>query len=117
MLGRILNWLMLPENKMPSSKSTEALGRQIALECLEEVRQRVAGRTGGMAMSEIRGYLRARAARTVRRQVNLAILQHPQACQAWAEAVTCRATERIVPLLMTELSTAESSPWKGRAAA
>ncbi len=85
----------------PTAK-IEALARQVAEGCVEDVTRLVAGRVEDMTLSEARGYVRARSAAIVRRHTRLAIVRHPQAAQAWTSGVVRAATERIIPQVLRQ---------------
>ena len=80
----------------PSSRRVDALSRQVADLSLESVCLLVGSRVESMTFSEARGYVRARAARIVRKQAWLAINRHPGGELAWIDAVARAATEADV---------------------
>jgi len=84
------------------SRRIDALSRQVADLSLESVCQLVGDRIESMTFSEARGYVRARAARVVRKQARIVISRSPGADQAWGDVVTRAATERIVPLVLRQ---------------
>jgi hypothetical protein len=57
---------------LPNEHITDA-ARQIAARCQPELSQRVCGRFAGMSAAEKRGYIRARSANVVQREVDLAL--------------------------------------------
>jgi len=85
----------------PTTK-IEALARQVAEGCVEDVAQLVAGRVEDMTLSEARGYVRARSAAIVRRHTRLAIVRLPHAVQAWSTGIVRSATERIIPQVLRQ---------------
>ncbi len=80
----------------------EALSRQVAERCVESVCQLVSPQVEPMTFSEARGYIRARAARLVRKQARQVINQYPDAELAWVDAVARAATEQLVPLVLRQ---------------
>ena len=91
--------------KLLTSNSTgrmEALARQVADLSLEGVCLLVGDRIDKMSFSEARGYVRARAARVVRKQARLVISRNPGTNEAWLDPITRSATERIVPLVLRQ---------------
>ncbi|HEX6963290.1 MAG TPA: hypothetical protein VF175_15590, partial [Lacipirellula sp.] len=64
----------------------------------------VEGRISSMSVCEARGYIRARAAGEIRRQARLAFSQQPGVDAAWEPLVVLRATERVAPLALRQLS-------------
>ena len=80
----------------------EALARQVAEVCVEDVARLVAGYVENMTLSEARGYVRARSGSIVRRHTRLAIGRHPQALQAWSPGIVRAATERIIPQVLRQ---------------
>jgi hypothetical protein len=81
----------------------DALVRQVADDSLDAVCRLVAARVETMTLCEARGYIRARAAREVRRQVRAAIARHPVAQASWELPLVVRATERVAPLALREI--------------
>ena len=85
-----------------SAGRMDALSRQVADLSLQGVCELVGDHIEDMTFSEARGYVRARASRVVRKQARMAIGRHPGADQAWLDAITRSATERIVPLVLRQ---------------
>jgi hypothetical protein len=86
----------------------DALVRRIAEASVEAICQLVGDRTMSMSVCEARGYVRARAAREIRRQARIAFAQQPGVDAAWEPLVVLRATERVAPLALRQLSAARS---------
>ena len=93
------SWL----TRQPSQARLDSLAQEIAAASRQAVRLRTEGRCGAMSVSEMRGYVRARAAEPVRRaaaQRNQGLPVLPQS--AWTTVVR-GATERVVQLVVREL--------------
>jgi len=80
----------------PSSR-IDAISRQVAELSLDSVCDLVCDRVDSMSLSEARGYVRARAARIVRRHAHFAIVRHAGVDVAWTDQVARMAIERMVP--------------------
>jgi hypothetical protein len=89
-------------------RSLDALVRHVAESSVEAVYRLVADRIESMSVCEARGYVRARAGREIRRQARLAFSNQPGLNQAWETLVVLRATERVAPLAMRQLSSSRS---------
>ena len=100
-----------------SSSKIDALSRQVAELSVEEVCQTVAGHVEGMTFSEARGYVRARAIRSVRKQSRLAISRHPNAKLQWLDEVARAAAERLVPAVLRQTGVGVPNAAKLRLAA
>jgi hypothetical protein len=87
-------------------RSMDAMVRQVAELSVDAVSRLVADRVTSMTVSEARGYTRARAAKEIRRQTRLALPAHVVADAAWERAVIVRATDRVAPLVLRQLTTA-----------
>lgn len=94
-------------------RSLDALVRQVAEQCAPAVSALTTGRVDSMSVCETRGYIRARAGVLVRRQTRVA-MPRASANNAAVEAiVVARATERVVALVMRQLT---SAAWRTPAA-
>jgi hypothetical protein len=82
----------------------DALVRRIAESSVEAICQLVGDRINSMSICEARGYVRARAAGEIRRQARIAFTQQPGVDAAWEPLVILRATERVAPLAMRQIS-------------
>ena len=82
----------------------DALVRRIAEASVDAVCQLVGDRTSAMSVCEARGYVRARSAGEIRRQARIAFSQQPGVDAAWEPLVVLRATERVAPLALRQLS-------------
>ncbi len=89
-----------------ADRRIEAIVRQVADLSVEAVADLVDGRTAGMSICELRGYIRARAGLELRRQTRLVLSRHPEANPAWATTIADRAGDRIAPLVIRRLATA-----------
>jgi hypothetical protein len=87
-------------------RSLDAMVRQVAELSVDAVCRLVADRVASMTVSEARGYTRARAAKEIRRQTRLVLPQHMAADADWQRAVIVRATDRVAPLVLRQLTTA-----------
>ena len=86
------------------TRRIDALVRQVADLSVEGVVETVEGRTGGMSLCEMRGYIRARAAAEIRRQTRLVLARHAGAEAEWEGEITSRAADRVAPLVMRRLA-------------
>jgi hypothetical protein len=77
--------------------------RLVAEQSAAAVGRVVASRVQGMTLCEARGYIRARAGVEIRRQTRAALGREVNSDAAWENAVTARATERVVALVMRQL--------------
>jgi hypothetical protein len=82
----------------------DALVRRIAEASVEAICQLVGDRIASMSVCEARGYVRARAAGEIRRQARIAFSEQPGVDAAWEPLVVLRATERVAPLALRQLS-------------
>jgi hypothetical protein len=73
---------------------------------VETVTQMVGDRVAKMGPSEARGYIRGRAGRAIRRYTRLAVARHAVAEASWENAVAVRASDRVAPLVMRQLTLA-----------
>ena len=87
-----------------SSSKTDALIRQVVDASLAGVCCRVSKQIDTMSLSEARGYVRARATGVVRRETRLTIDRLSRADGASSATVARMATERLVPIVLRELS-------------
>ncbi|MCG8448218.1 MAG: hypothetical protein MI725_01385 [Pirellulales bacterium] len=87
-----------------SARKTDALVKQVVDASIAGVCQRVAQHIDAMSLFEARGYVRARAARVVRRQTRLAINHLPEDNSAWSETIVRAATERLLPVVLQRMS-------------
>ncbi len=96
----------------------DALVGRIAETSVEAICQLVRERVESMSLCEARGYVRARAAGEIRRQARVAFSQQPGVDPAWEPLVILRATERVAPLALRQLSALrrEAVPTHRRAA-
>jgi hypothetical protein len=79
----------------PSERLAE-IARQIAERSQPEVSQRVSGGTAGMSAPERRGYIRARSAAVIHREVDRAMLQQPILRAADRPALLQLATDAVI---------------------
>lgn len=102
MLARLLLSLTQSHRRL-----IDAPARQIAELCLPEVVELVAGQTTEMTLCEVRGYIRARAARAVRRRVQICVAEttdlRPHEAMLRRRAIDC-----LVPVVMRRLAAWES---------
>ena len=88
-----------------SSVKTDQLVKQVSEASIASVCERVAQHIEEMSLSEARGYVRARAARVVRRETRLAISRLSSNVDAsQADNVVRAATERLVPVVIRRMS-------------
>jgi hypothetical protein len=86
----------------------DALVLRIAESSVDAICQLVADRVQTMGLCEARGYVRARASAEIRRQAREAFAQQPGVDPAWEPLVVLRATERVAPLALRQLTSARS---------
>jgi hypothetical protein len=98
-------------------REIEEHARQLAKLSVDGVRQRVESRISSMTTSEIRGFIRALAAHVVRRQNRIRLAGRRSLPSNWQAAVIRKATDRLVPMVMHELSKTKPSPLHQRPAA
>jgi hypothetical protein len=82
----------------------DALVLRIAESSVDAICELVADRIQSMGLCEARGYVRARASAEIRRQARQAFAQQPGVDPAWEPLVVLRATERVGPLALRQLS-------------
>jgi hypothetical protein len=82
----------------PSERLAE-IARQIAERSRQEVSQRVLGGTGGMSAAERRGYIRARSAAVIHREVDQAMLQQPALRAVDRPALLQLATDAVITVV------------------
>ena len=87
-----------------SSRKVEALIKQVADASIAPVCERLAEEMDAMSLPEARGYIRARAARVVRRETRIAINRLPKTEVVCSEVIIRSATEKLVPLVLRQLS-------------
>jgi len=85
-----------------TSGQMDALAGQVAELSKDSVCQLVCDDVESMSLSEARGYVRARAARIVRKQARVVISRQPGAELEWVDLVARTATERLVPLVLRQ---------------
>jgi hypothetical protein len=81
-----------------------SLAQEIADACLRAVRTRVEGRCSGMSPSEVRGYVRARAAGPIRSRASERLKSIRDMSCHDSGVVMERATDRVVLLLAGEIA-------------
>ena len=89
------------------SRLIDAPARQIADLCSAEVASLVADQTRQMTLCEIRGYIRARAARAVRRRVQICVADSVE-LRPYEGLLRRRAIDCLVPVVMRRLAAWES---------
>jgi hypothetical protein len=94
--------LQLTKLWRPTERLAET-ARQIADRSRQEVSQRVAGATSGMSAAERRGYIRARSAAVIHREVDQAMLQQPSLRAADRPALLQLATEAVTTVVASQL--------------
>jgi len=85
------------------TKEIDSLSRQVVESSIDGVCQRVIDRMDHMTLSEARGYIRARATSTIRRQTRLILSRQENASPTWGPSIVRSATERVVPLVLRQL--------------
>ncbi len=87
-------------------RSLDSLVRQVAEQCAPTVSALTAGRVDAMSVCETRGYIRARAGVLVRRHARAAMSRVPASSASLEPLVAARATERVVALVMRQMTSA-----------
>ena len=97
-----MSWLLLP---LPgrSTRKVERIGREIAEHSRAAVHARLSDITWTMGLSEVRGYIRARAGQPIRREVRFARSGAPQLMEEVWDRVIRRATEYVVHAVIRDL--------------
>lgn len=86
----------------------DSLVAHVVESCVPAVVELVAQRLQGMTLCEARGYVRARASREIRRQTRIAFANHPNINAGWESLVVMRASEKVAPVVLRQISTIES---------
>jgi hypothetical protein len=86
----------------------DALVAHVVESCAPAVMELVAERIKGMTLCESRGYVRARAAREIRRQARMAFSSQPGIDASWEPLVVLRASEKVAPVVLRQLSAMRS---------
>jgi hypothetical protein len=81
----------------------EELASQIAERAMAEVERRLSNSIHAMSSAEARGYVRARAARPVRQQMQFVLAGVPALTPEQTQEVLARATDRTVMLVVSEM--------------
>ena len=89
----------------PSDRLAE-IATQIAGRSQDAVAERVSGRTAGMSAAERRGYIRARSAAVIHREVDKTMLQQPHLQADDRTALLQMATETVVTAVACETAAA-----------
>ena len=84
----------------PSTELVNTIVRQVAEQSIEGVCQLVAASVSEMSLPEARGYVRARAAKIVRRHTRKTMSRQPVAVQELHSEVARAATEKILPAVL-----------------
>lgn len=79
------------------------LSRQVASASFDNVTTLVAEQIEGMSFSEARGYVRARAAVTVRKQARQVLSQQAGSDMTLVEEVARLATEQLLPQVLRQV--------------
>ena len=82
----------------------EELAAQVAERAVTEVERRLSGVVHSMAPAEARGYVRARAAKPVRQQMQFVLSSVPALTLEQSREILARATERTVTLLVSDFA-------------
>ncbi len=109
--------MIQPFKEFGHSRKIRSLAKMVAEQSVEGVCQRIAGHTTLMTTSETRGFIRARAARVIRRQARLLLSRQKDAQENWTRQTVCRATEQVIPLVLRQLSQSNSRASAARTAA
>jgi hypothetical protein len=86
----------------------DSLVAHVVESCVRAVIELVAERLKGMTLCEARGYVRARAGREIRRQARMAFANQPGANAGWESLVVMRASEKVAPVVLRQISAMES---------
>lgn len=82
----------------------EAIARQVAEQSTDEVSQLVGERVQGMCLAEARGYVQARAARTVLRNARVALSSEQGLSSSSLEEVVRLSVVQLVPRVLRQAS-------------
>ena len=96
-------------------QALEELVRHVAEVSVDAVVRLVGQRIDGMGPCEARGYIRGRAGRIDPPHARQAVMRHPVADESWENAVAVRASDRVAPLVVRQLSIAASRAAEPRA--
>jgi len=80
-----------------TASTIDAIAKQVAEVSLAEVCTQISGKVEGMSISEARGYIRARAAKTVRQNAETVVTSLAAMDETSFQLVVRAATERIIP--------------------
>lgn len=94
----------------------EELAARIAERAVMEVERRLSSVIHSMSQDEARGYVRARAAKPVRQQLQLVLSSVPALTPEQAQEIHARATERTVTLVVSAFVRVTQEPKRRRAA-
>ena len=94
----------------------EELAARIAERAVSEVERRLSGVIHSMSHAEALGYVRARAAKPVRQQLQLVLSSVPALTPEQAHEIYARATERTVTLVVSDLAKESQSTRRRKAA-
>jgi hypothetical protein len=86
----------------------DSLVAHVVESCVPAVIELVAERLKGMTLCEARGYVRARAGREIRRQTRVAFANQPAVHAGWQSLVVLRASEKVAPVVLRQISAMES---------
>lgn len=86
-----------------TSTKPDSLIKQVTEASIAGVCEDVAAEIDTMSLSEARGYIRARAARVVRKQTRLAISRQAKPHSICSHSVARAATERLIPTVLREM--------------
>jgi hypothetical protein len=82
----------------------DSLVAHVVESCVPAVIELVAERLNGMTLCEARGYVRARAGREIRRQARMAFASQPCVNAGWQSLVILRASEKVGPAVLRQIS-------------
>lgn len=94
-------------------RTIDALVLRVAESSAVAVAQLVANRLAGMSVCEARGYIRARAGLEIRRQARLAFSSQSGMNSTWEPLVVLRASEKVAPVVLRQLSAARGGQAQG----
>jgi hypothetical protein len=94
-------------------RALEALVMQVVELSAAAVCDLVADRLEGMSVCEARGYIRARAGREIRRQTRAAFTRQPGLNIGWELLVVLRASEKVGPVVLRQLSASRTQQREG----
>ena len=112
-----MSWFKQLRSRLGMDDKTAARAEEIAERCFDPVWRRVRGRVLSMSVNESRGYIRARAAAVVRREIDLALRRPQPAGRVSPSKLTALATHAVIRRISTHAHALRVQPAAVRRAA